>query len=52
VLWIGVFAQQGTPRDIVAAEPMVLTPAEFDRFIRAEIESNAAIAKAAGIQPN
>ena len=75
VFWIGVFAPQGTPRDIVerlhaeivktlndpaikdgmkklAAEPMVLTPAEFDRFIRAEIESNAAVVKAAGIQPN
>jgi tripartite-type tricarboxylate transporter receptor subunit TctC len=36
----------------LAAEPMVLTPAEFDRFIRAEIESNAALVKAAGIQPN
>jgi tripartite-type tricarboxylate transporter receptor subunit TctC len=75
VFWIGVFAPQGTPRDIVerlhaeivkalndpaikdgmkklAAEPMVLTPAEFDRFIRGEIESNAAVVKAAGIQPN
>jgi tripartite-type tricarboxylate transporter receptor subunit TctC len=31
---------------------MVLTPAEFERFIRAEIESNAALVKAAGIQPN
>ena len=36
----------------LAAEPMVLTPAEFDRFIRGEIESNAAVVKAAGIQPN
>jgi len=36
----------------LAAEPMVLTPAEFERFIRAEIESNAALVKAAGIQPN
>jgi len=36
----------------LAAEPMVLAPAEFGRFIRAEIESNAAVVKAAGIQPN
>jgi tripartite-type tricarboxylate transporter receptor subunit TctC len=75
VFWIGVFAPQGTPREIIdrlhaaivkalndpaiqdgmqklAAEPMLLTPAEFERFIRAEIESNAALVKAAGIQPN
>ena len=36
----------------LAAEPMILTPAEFDRFVAAEIESNAALVKAAGIQPN
>jgi tripartite-type tricarboxylate transporter receptor subunit TctC len=31
---------------------MLLTPTEFEHFIRAEIESNAALVKAAGIQPN
>jgi tripartite-type tricarboxylate transporter receptor subunit TctC len=36
----------------LAAEPMIMTPAEFDRFIAAEIESNAALVKAAGIKPN
>lgn len=36
----------------VAAEPMIMTPAEFDRLIRAEIESNAAVVKAASIQPS
>ena len=36
----------------LAAEPMLLTTAEFERFIRAEIASNAALVKAAGIQPN
>jgi tripartite-type tricarboxylate transporter receptor subunit TctC len=32
--------------------PMILTPAEFDARIRAEIAANGAVAKAAGIQPN
>lgn len=32
--------------------PMPMTPAEFDARIRAEIATNAAIAKAAGIKPN
>jgi tripartite-type tricarboxylate transporter receptor subunit TctC len=36
----------------LGAEPMAKTPAEFDAFIRAEIASNAALTKAAGIQPN
>jgi tripartite-type tricarboxylate transporter receptor subunit TctC len=36
----------------LAAEPMIMTPAEFDRFVAAEIESNAALVKAAGIKPN
>jgi tripartite-type tricarboxylate transporter receptor subunit TctC len=36
----------------LAAEPMILSSAEFDRFIKAEIETNAALVKAAGIQPN
>lgn len=32
--------------------PMILTPAEFDARIRAEIAANGAVAKAAGIKPN
>jgi tripartite-type tricarboxylate transporter receptor subunit TctC len=36
----------------LAAEPMILAPVEFDRFIKAEIATNAALVKAAGIQPN
>ena len=32
--------------------PLILTPAEFDARIRAEIAANGAIAKAAGIKPN
>jgi tripartite-type tricarboxylate transporter receptor subunit TctC len=36
----------------LAAEPMIMTPAEFDRFVSAEIEGNAALVKAAGIKPN
>jgi tripartite-type tricarboxylate transporter receptor subunit TctC len=36
----------------LAAEPMILTPDELDRFVVAEIDSNAALVKAAGIQPN
>lgn len=36
----------------LAAEPMPFTPAEFDAFIKREIESNAAVVKAAGIKPN
>jgi len=36
----------------LAAEPMILSPAELDRFVAAEIETNAALVKAAGIQPN
>jgi tripartite-type tricarboxylate transporter receptor subunit TctC len=31
---------------------MLLNPAEFDAFVRAEIESNANLIKAAGIAPN
>jgi tripartite-type tricarboxylate transporter receptor subunit TctC len=31
---------------------MILDPAEFDRFIKAEIDTNAALVKAAGIIPN
>jgi tripartite-type tricarboxylate transporter receptor subunit TctC len=36
----------------LGAEPMEMTPAQFDAFVRAEIASNAALVKAAGIQPN
>jgi tripartite-type tricarboxylate transporter receptor subunit TctC len=32
--------------------PMPMTPADFDKRIRAEIAANAVIAKAAGIKPN
>lgn len=32
--------------------PLILTPAEFDARIRAEIIANGAVAKAAGIKPN
>jgi hypothetical protein len=31
---------------------MPLTPEKFDEFIKREIESNAALATAAGITPN
>jgi tripartite-type tricarboxylate transporter receptor subunit TctC len=36
----------------LGAEPMQMTPPQFDAFVRAEIETNAALVKAAGIQPN
>jgi tripartite-type tricarboxylate transporter receptor subunit TctC len=36
----------------MAAEPMIMQPEEFDRYIKAEIETIAQIVKAAGIQPN
>jgi tripartite-type tricarboxylate transporter receptor subunit TctC len=36
----------------LAAEPMPLTPEQFDDFIKREIETNAALVKAAGITPN
>ncbi len=36
----------------LGAEPMEMTPAQFDAFVRAEIKVNAALVKAAGIQPN
>lgn len=32
--------------------PMPLTPKEFDALIRRDIVANAALAKAAGLQPN
>ena len=32
--------------------PLILTPAQFDARIRAEIIANGAVAKAAGIKPN
>ena len=36
----------------LGANPMPLKPAEYDAFVRAEIESNAKLIKAAGITPN
>jgi tripartite-type tricarboxylate transporter receptor subunit TctC len=36
----------------LGANPMPLKPAEFETFIRAEIETNAKLIKAAGITPN
>jgi tripartite-type tricarboxylate transporter receptor subunit TctC len=36
----------------LGAEAMDMTPAQFDAFVRTEIETNAALVKAAGIQPN
>jgi len=36
----------------LGANPMPLKPAEFEAFIRAEIEANAKLIKAAGIEPN
>src|SRR5712672_3063982 len=36
----------------LGAEAMEMTPAQFDAFVRAEIEVNAGLVKAAGIQPN
>jgi tripartite-type tricarboxylate transporter receptor subunit TctC len=35
----------------IGAEPMPMTPEEFDAHIRAEIALNAKLVKAAGIQP-
>ena len=34
------------------AELMSISPAEFDQYVRVEIDSNAAVVKAAGIKPN
>jgi tripartite-type tricarboxylate transporter receptor subunit TctC len=36
----------------LGADPMPLKPAEFDAFVRAEIDSNATLIRAAGIAPN
>ena len=36
----------------LGAEPMMQSPAQFDALIRAEVESNAALVKAAGIKVN
>ena len=36
----------------LGANPMALKRTEFETFIRAEIETNAALIKAAGITPN
>lgn len=36
----------------IGAEPMMMTPPEFDAYIRKEIKTNAALVKAAGITVN
>jgi tripartite-type tricarboxylate transporter receptor subunit TctC len=36
----------------LGADPMSLMPTGFDAFVKAEIATNAALAKAAGITPN
>jgi tripartite-type tricarboxylate transporter receptor subunit TctC len=36
----------------LGAEPMPMTPVEFDAYVRGEIDTLAAVVKAAGIQPN
>lgn len=38
--------------DKLGAEPMLMTPSEFDAYIRREISSNAALVKAAGVTAN
>ena len=38
--------------DKAGAEPMPMSPAEFDAFVRKEIDINAALVKAAGIEIN
>jgi tripartite-type tricarboxylate transporter receptor subunit TctC len=35
----------------LGAEPMSMTPAEFARFVRDEVESAGRVVKAAGIKP-
>jgi len=36
----------------LGSEPANMTPAEFDKFIQAEVAMNHALVKAAGIKPN
>ena len=36
----------------IGAEPMLMTPQEFDAYIKMEIDTNAALVKAAGIRVN
>jgi tripartite-type tricarboxylate transporter receptor subunit TctC len=36
----------------LGAEPMAMTPAEWDKFLQAEIAMNSKLVKAAGIKPN
>jgi tripartite-type tricarboxylate transporter receptor subunit TctC len=36
----------------LGGEPMNMTQAEFDKYIRADIARNAALVTAAGIKPN
>ena len=35
----------------LGAQPMPMTPTEFDRYVRNEIQQNAALVKAIGIKP-
>ena len=36
----------------LGAEPMAMTPGEFDALVREELRANAVLVKAAGIKPN
>jgi tripartite-type tricarboxylate transporter receptor subunit TctC len=36
----------------MGADPMPMTPREFDEYVKKEVEMNAAVVKAAGIRPN
>ncbi len=36
----------------LGADPMPMDPAGFDAYVKAELESNATLVKAAGIAPN
>jgi len=35
----------------LAVQPMPMTPAQFNDYVRKELEQNAALVKAAGIKP-
>ena len=37
---------------LFGAEPMPMSPSEFDAYVRDEISANAVLVKAAGIKPN
>jgi tripartite-type tricarboxylate transporter receptor subunit TctC len=36
----------------LGAEPMAMTPGEFDALVREELRTNAVLVKAAGMKPN